>query len=118
MIQAFGSKITFFVYGFVSLLTMFCFIAINRFASDLVAKQNPQYTPNQFVNDLNDEKQIPDLTNVTNPMMNDTNFYYQSDNQNNNNDSGRTSFPVMTPHGVPTSNQNWNNQFSNNDRFY
>ncbi len=100
-------------------------MAINHFTNELIMKQNPQYTPNQFVNDDLDNnvqhqhqehhQEIPEFTNVSNPMMHDTNFYYQQTDGSNN--PNKTSFPIMSPHGVPSSNQSWNKQFSHNRNY-
>ena len=84
----------------------------------MILKQNSEYTPNQFVNEefSNDMQQskheIPEFSNVSNPMMNDTNYYYQQEDGSNPN---KTSFPIMSPRGVPSSNQSWNKQFSHHN---
>ncbi len=74
---------------------------------------NQTVNNNEYINqqDFNNEN-IPDFQNVTNPMLNDTNVYYQSDRQSGS--ENKTSFPVMAPHGVPSPNHGWNNQFINN----
>ena len=86
------TKLTFFVYGILSLLSLFVFIGINYYAKDLIAKQNPSYTQNQLViddgytadysNDSSNKQQIPEINNAVNPMMLDTNFYYQPSHSN------------------------------------
>ena len=97
---------------------MIAYIMLNSHSTDLITQQNPQYTQNEYVNadDFNNNKQVPEFTNVTNPIMNDTNFYY-SDNNGTGQESNTTSFPVMSPHGVPSPmNQTWNS--SNRNRSF
>lgn len=110
-IAAFGSKITFFLYGLSCFIIMIVFIYINKRTTDQIKRQNnPHFTENQYVNQNDDlNKPIPEFQNVSNPTyMNDTNVYYRSDAGQQ--DPNKTSFPVMSPHGVPSSNpQNWNN---------
>ncbi len=104
---------------------MIVFIVVNHLTNDLIAKHNPQYSHNEFVNpNSNNDQQIPEFTNVSNPnsMMQDSNYYYQqteiaNNNNNNNLNTNKTSFPIMSPHGVPSSNQSWNKQFQNKNHY-
>lgn len=121
MITAFDSQTTFFAYGVSCLFALALFVVINYYTQDLVARQNPTYTQNEFVNeDQSDpnKQQIPEINNAVNPMMMvDTNYYYQpSANPNQNpddsqlNTTSKSSFPIA-PHGVPSVNPNWSKQF-------
>lgn len=93
LITSFGTKVTFAVYGVLCLLTMIAFSVINYFTLSLAAKQNPDYTPNQLVNEENqnsgfeNNEQIfnqAEIQTAVNPMMVDTNYYYQPSSSNQN----------------------------------
>ncbi len=74
---------------------------------------NQTVNKNEYINqeDFNNEN-IPEFSNVTNPMLNDSNVYYQSDRRSGGDNT--SSFPVMAPHGVPSPNHGWNSQFASN----
>jgi len=74
---------------------------------------NQTANKNEYINqeDFNNEN-IPEFSNVTNPMLNDSNVYYQSDRRSGGDNT--SSFPVMAPHGVPSPNHGWNSQFASN----
>ena len=74
---------------------------------------NQTVNNNEYMNqgDFNNAN-IPEFNNVTNPMLNDSNVYYQSDKRSGGDNT--SSFPVMAPHGVPSPNHGWNSQFTSN----
>lgn len=101
LITSFGTKATFAVYGVLCLLTMIAYFAINQHTLNEIAKQNPAYSQNQFVQEkdpnfdynnnhgnygqeANGSNQMPEINNAVNPMMIDTNYYYQPSSSNQN----------------------------------
>ncbi len=79
LITWFGSKVTFFVYGLLCLFAMAAYIAINHFIPDNAI---PGLAPGD------DAEHATSNANANNPMMSDSNFYYQpSSNQNSNGNS-------------------------------
>lgn len=52
------------------------------------------------------------VVNVVNPIMQDTNYYYQS-SEPNQDPNGTQVKLFVSPHGVPSTNPNWTRQFKN-----
>ena len=114
---------TFTVYGLLCLFTLFGYIAINFVNKDMAAKQNPSYTQNQFVQDdgnmANYDAQgrpMYDVNTTVNPMIQDSKYYYQAASSNSNDpskpSSSKSNFIPMAPHGTPSTNANWMQQFT------
>ena len=53
------------------------------------------------------------VVNVMNPLMQDTNFYYQSSNSSNVDPKVAQLRLFVSPHGTPSTNPNWTSQFKN-----
>ena len=91
------------MYGILSLFCMFGMIAISYLYKDM---QNPLYSQNQMVNEdgaadygnnFNNQKdQVPEISNAVNPMMMDTNFYYQPSNKNDKNSTKYNAYKIKT----------------------
>jgi hypothetical protein len=96
-----GARLTFFLYG-LSCLLLFCLtIGYKHFNLDLKLNNNEQ----QQQQELNLSEQNT-ITNMVNPLMQDTNYYYQSEQTENSNLK-----LFVSPHGAPSTNPNWTRQF-------
>lgn len=118
LITIFESKITFGVYGILSLFVMFGLIAINLWYSDMNVTKgqdhlygHSQANNNDDYSNLDGKKsgfngdQVPEINNAINPRMMDTNIYYQPKNESDK--ATPTKSVPMVPQGVPGGSYNW-----------
>ena len=107
IIDRFGTKVTFFSYGVLSLIVMIGFIIINKFLHKATLSNQPDQlsTTNNVNVDVNCYPNEMETSNIED--NNNENYYYDHSSTTFNNDKNASFMPVFSPHGVPSSNQLW-----------
>jgi type IV secretory pathway VirB6-like protein len=94
-------------------------MGVKRFNIGLNSNQNQNQQRQNESEKLNEnenvEFKVTDdvVVNVVNPLMQDTNYYYQSSNSNVDPKATAQLRLFVAPHGAPSTNPNWTSQFKN-----
>ena len=77
-------------------------------------QQQPKETKQMNENEPDEFRMSDDVVvNVVNPLMQDTNYYYQSSSSNIDTKEAAHLRLFVSPHGTPSTNPNWTSQFKN-----
>ena len=92
-------------------------MGVKRFSIGLnnnLNQQQPNETEQINGNEPDEFRMTDDVVvNVVNPLMQDTNYYYQSSCSNVDTKEATNLRLFVSPHGTPSTNPNWTSQFKN-----